>query len=232
MKYIAVFLLLLNCSCNYSCIKKYDSSPVQVGNKFYGKKVVFIGNSITYGYGTSDNSHRWTTLFSKAERAIEENMGISGQTMQKGSPCGASFDPNTTPTYDSTYAEIIMSLGINDAGYNNGFFNTTSFKNDYETSLSTAKAKGWTKIVLMNIYHPYKWKIYVGQCNVKASTDTVRVNEYNAVIKDLASRYGCTFVNIYDSMRGLDESYFTADGLHPNDKGHAFIAEYLEKVLR
>ena len=68
----------------------YDDQP---RNLLTTKKVSFVGDSITYGYGLSDQYKRWTTVFSrKYARCRENNLGVSGS-------CLCSNTKNRT-TYD------------------------------------------------------------------------------------------------------------------------------------
>lgn len=198
---------------------------------FYGKTTVFCGNSITFGVAASPMAtNRWTTLFSAGKGTTEVNNGVSGMTMQSGG-CGSVFSNAYIPTYVAgTHAALIIALGINDIGNNIPALTPAGFKTAYQSALTNALgAKGWpaNRIVLINTYRPVSYNAYVGSCSVSVAADATRAGLYNTAISELATDNGVRLVDIYTPMAALDATYFNADQLHPNNAGHAWIANYL-----
>lgn len=240
MKKIFLYLLLIalaSCEKSNAQIKvlgiKKDNHIT--GINFSGKTVVFMGNSITYGVASSDNDHRWTTIFSTARGATEDNHGVSSTTMQSFSAgCGNFvFDKTTIPSYNgSTHSALIIALGVNDIGFNVAASTSSAFYTAYSDAITYAiSTKSWpsSKIILLNAFHPYSWNTYVGACTpgVASAADAARVADFNSKIQQVATENGCWYIDIYSAMNGLNSSYFNGDELHPNDAGHAFIANYL-----
>lgn len=236
MKKLIVILFLFNTAYAQKLIlgiNKATSGCAGVsGISFCNKTAVFMGNSITYGVAASSNANRWTTLFCTAKNATEDNRGVSSITMQLSNPCGGgSFDQTTIPVYNSAvHSALFIALGINDVGYNIAFFTPSQFKIDYTTVITYATGtRGWPagKIILLNTYQPFSYTTYVGSCTVSVAATSVRAGLYNDKVSEVASENGCILVNIYGAMAGLNSSYFNVDELHPNNSGHAFIANYL-----
>jgi lysophospholipase L1-like esterase len=59
------------------------------------------------------------------------------------------------------------------------------------------------------------------------------IDEFNAINKRIAQRYGVTYVDITDiSRRGLEEpDLVAADGLHPSGKMYALWVERMVQAL-
>lgn len=202
---------------------------------FYGKTTVFCGNSITLGVAASPMAdNRWTTLFSTAKGTTQVNNGVSGMTMQSGG-CGSVFANAYIPTYVAgTHAALFIALGINDVGNNIPALTAAGFKTAYQAALTNATTtKGWppNRIVLMTPYKANAYTAYVGSCSVVTPADVTRQGQYNTAVQEVAIEYGTRLVDMYTAMLGLDASYFNADLLHPNNLGHAWIANYLTTVL-
>jgi lysophospholipase L1-like esterase len=205
---------------------------------FKGKTIVFIGNSITEGKGTSDEVHRWTTLVSGILGASENNMGVSGQVLQNGVSCSLHpvFDQTTTPAYSASKGALVISLGVNDAGTNNGVLNAADFKDAYLSYIDYAvNVKKWprSKIFLLTPHYITGYDAFLGACGVSAPGDEKRLKQYVAEVKNVAATKGVNVIDINDAMKNHSDpaSLLGADKIHPNNAGHAFIADYITKQL-
>ena len=65
-----------------------------------GKKINFLGDSITYGHGTSSPDKRFSDLIAKNEGAVVRNYGINGTTV--------AFDP--TKAVGQSFCERVSSM--------------------------------------------------------------------------------------------------------------------------
>lgn len=216
----------------FNCIQNI---PAKTGFVLRGHKVDFMGNSITVGFYSSDDDHRWTTLFCAAKNAVEVNHGHSGEMVQVGS-CTHQITLAIIPNYEPDSSSVlIFALGINDVGNDNGEYTADLFKTRYQQLIDNAILKGWPpdRIIVMTIYHPIDFSVYVGGCggSVVTEADEARAEDYNTKIAELAAENGCKLIDMWTAMTGLNSSYYNADKLHPNDAGHAFIANYLISVL-
>jgi lysophospholipase L1-like esterase len=227
------------------CVKSqtYIGKPDTV--YFSGKTVVFIGNSITAGFNSSDNAHRYVNIFATTKSATLSNLGISGQVLQNGTVCIGNtfpiFDKTTIPTFiSSTYAELFIALGVNDIGLNSvgGAVPLTSaqYALTYDTVLNYAiSTKGWPPhritIVTPFWFTNYAfYNSYTGCGHVQA--DTVRHQAYVAASIAEGQKWNCTIADAYTAMNSSVSkgTFLSGDGLHPNDTGHAFIASFLLSV--
>ena len=199
---------------------------------------VFIGNSISYGVGASDTAHRWTTLFSSSKGKVEVNMGISGQVLENGTVCSRTvFDETTIPAYISQTA-LVIALGVNDVGLNNGTMTSSVYQTTLDSIVGYAiSAKGWnsTKIILLTPFYitTTGYSSFVGSCSVTTAADTTRHQAYSTAVISVATSRGTQSVDIYTYMKntsGID-TMISSDGVHPNNTGHALIADYLISIL-
>lgn len=207
----------------------------ETGIDFNGKTAVFFGNSITAGFIASGPTKWWTYLFCQGKNSTQDNHGVSSMTMQ-ANPCGFPiFDKTNIPTYVAgTHCAMFIALGINDVGVNLVSMTPALFKVAYTSAITYAiNTKGWppNRIILLNTYHPFSYNIYIGLCTVTVAPDQTRAAAYNSKVQEVAVENGCFYVDINTAMVGLSALYFNVDQLHPNDAGHAFIANYLLSVL-
>ena len=213
-----------------SSIKGLGASGIDFANK----TSVFVGNSVTAGSITSDPSLRWTSLFCSSKSGTEDNLGVSGMTMQANTCPLPYFDPANIPVYNSgDHAALFIDLGTNDCGINIPAMTPAGFKTAYTTAVQFAiNTRGWPAnlIILINLYQPFSFDIYAtGVCGTTVAADGIRAAAYNLAVQEVANENGCYHVDMYTAMTGLSAAYFNADELHPNDAGHAFIANYLKE---
>lgn len=205
------------------------------GIDFVGKTAVWTGDSYVHGVAASSTALRFSSLFCSGRGATESNFGVDGATMETN-VCGfPTFDPNVIPTYNSSiHSSLFISVGTNDVGFNNASFTPAGLKTFYTTAVTTAiTTKGWPPelIIIFNTYKPFSFSTYVGGCSVVTPADAARSAEFNVKIAEVASENGVWLVDIYTQMSSLNSTFFAGDGLHPNDAGHAFIANYLINYL-
>lgn len=83
-----------------NCINMTDNETI---NLLSSKKVSFIGDSITYGFGLSNQNDRWTTVLSRnLARCMENNLGVSGS-------CLCSNTKNRTTHSDPVNADRFIT---------------------------------------------------------------------------------------------------------------------------
>ncbi len=207
----------------YPQVHNFTNFPPLSGN------VVFVGDSITHGIAASPLSNRWTTLFSLAKGVTEVNMGIDGQVIQNGTGCTTVFDKTTIPTYSGSYSQLIIALGLNDIGQNNGSMDVPTFTTVYEDIIDYAVAtKGWptSKISLLTPYYVLTHAGWTGSCGVTIAANQIRHESYVNAVISIASTKSVNLIDIYQIMKdaGLDSTYYNVDEIHPNNAGHSFIA--------
>lgn len=166
--------------------------------------VVFIGDSYTSGTGAANPLHRWTTKLSEDLGWSETNLGNGGT---------GYFNQGGTTNYagvvqeavDANPAVVVVSGGRNDVGF--GAQRFTPAVADFFSALRGGLPNA-TVIVTSPIYDD------------DAGPDAVA--ELAAAVKANAEAAGATYVDIGEPLLGHPE-LVAADGVHPNDAGHAAI---------
>lgn len=205
--------------------RRGDGTPAPtIPNWIPGQKVAFYGDSITLGIAASDNAHQWTTLLSGFKSGNEQNFGISGTTMENQPSTGRTpFNPSVVATYNTGYSFCFVAFGVNcvDVG---SPFTVGGFEAALGSAIDTiVGTKGWpaNRVVIVSPF----WF-------TKGSKQTELLS-YTNTAQDVATLKGCTFVNIYDAMLNdpNNNTFLNADQLHPNNTGHAFIADFFNAAI-
>ena len=207
-----------------------------------GKKINFLGDSITEGVGTSGPDKTYHAVL-KASVGLAEarNYGKSGTKIARlpvitDDPFDKDFNLRA-PDMDKDADVIVVFGGTNDYGHATipmGTFENQDIHTFYGGmhNLCQYLIKEYTgkTIVFMTPIHRMEEKAFV---HSEKSSDLVyfiramrEVCEYYSIpVLDMYKESG-----MYGNMRvWCDE--FMPDGLHPNDKGHAIMAHKLQKFL-
>jgi acyl-CoA thioesterase-1 len=180
-------------------------------------KIVFLGDSITEGYGV-ETEERFSSLIEEKLNtdlyASYEviNLGVSGDKVADGLA-------RLETVLEAQPEIVVLALGGND------FLRGTRLEtvaNDLREILTLLKNRNIDVVLTGVVAPPMKGLGYTG---------TVK-NMY----KDLAAEYELVFMpNILKGLV-LDQRYMQSDNIHPKAAGHVLIAnnlwEYLEPMLR
>lgn len=175
------------------------------------KKLVVIGDSLTEGYGVAKEK-AWPALLEK--KLIEAkknyqvvNSGVSGSTSASG-PSRMSWQLKSKPDV------IVLALGANDG------LRGTSVKNledNLNKSIDLAK-KAKVKVILAGMMMPPNY----GESYAK---------DFAGAFKRVAKKHKVPLIPfLLEKVGGVAELNLT-DGIHPNEKGHAVIAETVFKAI-
>jgi len=184
--FISLILFASACNCN---------------NNEKKSKLLFIGDSITYGHNGYD--FYWSRFFQDYEII---NLSIPG--------CGAdSLRWNIYNVIEANPDIISLMIGINDLGYNR--IEKNEYLNYIKAFISSVK------------YNNDNCKIYVNsilplgkESTYLTKTSNLEIRDWNTSLKTLIESdfTDVTFIDLYSDFYGRDELYL--DGLHPNDKGY------------
>jgi len=218
-----------------------------------GKKIVFLGDSITEGVGVSCKERRYENLLEKScelsEIFVDAIAGSrfayqvkpNNEARRQLFFCGRAF---MLPTD----ADIVVVYGgVND--YLNGdapfgefgdtHFSTFCGATRYLMS-ALCERFGDKPIVFMTPAHCYYKGVRDSETKSRYPDLADRekaLPEYISIIERTAIEYGIHTLNMYDRL-GIDanieeqKAKYTVDGLHFNDDGHIIIAKVLEEFLR
>ena len=205
-----------------------------------GKKVVFLGDSITEGVGASCEGTRYVNVFGKITGTTVLNYGIGGTRFAKQvKPTNEWWDKND---FCGRYmnmddnADIVVVFGsTNDYGHGDAPFGLTSDRTpDTFIGATHYLMKGLiekypeAEIVFMTPIHRE------GENNPDSKGHILK--DYSDTIKEVAEYYSIPVLDLY-SVYGVcpdikaHKEKFCPDGLHPNDAGHKKIAERLKAFL-
>ncbi len=199
-------------------------------------KILFQGDSITDAGRDREDFHNLGDGYPKfvAQKLAQMypdkvfefiNLGISGH---KTSDLVARWQ---TDCLDIKPDILSILIGINDIWhYFSGkqpYVSNEAFEKNYRYLLTSAKEKTNAKIIMIDPF--------LLDAPDKAHFRT-EVSEKIALVRKLARE----FADVYVPIDGLfaaqalyhEPCYFSADGVHPNDNGRAFIANFYVEALK
>lgn len=211
-----------------------------------GKKVVFLGDSITQGAGASAPENNFVNVFSRITGAEVFNFGVSGTRIAK------QTNPTVyAPQFDETFAERAMNApadadvvvvfgGTNDFGHGDAKFG------DFMSTDEHTFCGAFNELIKLLIARFEQAELII-MTPLHRASEAVTTNEiglpchplidYVNVEKKYAEYYSVPVLDLW-SVSGIQprsEVLFkrlTTDGLHPNDLGHKRIAERLAGFLK
>ena len=216
-----------------------------------GKKVVFLGDSITEGVGVTNLENRYDNRLKKMLSLGEAvNFGLSGtrfayQTKPSSCPSFDLYFCGRSMNMDKDADVVIVYGAVNDYIHGDAPFGT-------EEDRLPFSFKGATHRLMKYLTEEYKGKPiifmtparchFAGFSDEEISKNTLKgpdarpLLEYVDVINSTAKLYG---VHVLDLYRNLpinpnvqeDSDRYTTDGLHFNDEGHRILAETLASFL-
>ncbi|MBQ8351968.1 MAG: SGNH/GDSL hydrolase family protein [Clostridia bacterium] len=211
-----------------------------------GKKINFLGDSITQGVGTSAPEHIYHAVLAKEYGAVARNYGISGTRFarQSSNSANPSFDQNFCDRVEKMDADadvIVVFGGTNDFGHGDAPIGTPSDR-EYTTFYgachqlfsSLIKKYPAAVIAIMTPLHRANEDNPRGDGN--KPTDVGRLIDYVRIIREVAEEYALPVLDLY-AFGGIQPKLeeqrvlYAPDGLHPNDAGHVVIARKLGKFL-
>ena len=190
--------------------------------KYHAIRVACIGNSITDGHGIElAPQYGYPALLQKALGSDYwvKNFGVSSRTLlNKGDypymkemawRDALAFNPDI----------VIIKLGTNDSKPQNWQY-ASEFKQDLQQMI---KALGKAKIFLCTPIPAFKpsWNI----------NDSVIVNGIIPIQKEVARKNGLQLIDLHTLMAN-DEELVQPDGIHPNEKGVAKMAEIIAGAIK
>ncbi|MBR0144337.1 MAG: SGNH/GDSL hydrolase family protein [Clostridia bacterium] len=214
------------------------------------RRVVFLGDSITMGYGLDHAEDRYSTVFCKMAGAKEINYGITGTLMAR-----AGLSKTDGTAFIDRYAAMEAADLAVVFGATNDYFWTDApiAPEDSEDDRYFLNAvrhlclglKGKYPGVPVVFITPYQMR---GVGNYLGGKDALASSRHNT---DQRNFVGCTLADYVSVLRRIcgenripvldlfrdfkadaahsdvDEARFTLDGCHPNAAGHRRIAEML-----
>ena len=214
-----------------------------------GKKINFLGDSITHGSGTSGEDKRFSNLIAAKTGAICRNYGIGGTRIAR------QFNRTIPDFDDNDYcsrvckmdpdADIVVVFGgTNDFGHGDAPLGTPTDRTD-------GTFYGAMHVLCNRLIERYPSAAVVfitplHRCNEASlrgdnkPMDIGNLKTYVDIIREVTEYYSLPVLDLY-ATSGLQplvpviKEKFVPDGLHPNDAGHVILADkiiaFLENTL-
>lgn len=209
-----------------------------------GKKVVFLGDSITQGVGASKQENRYTDVFGRLSGAKVYNYGVSGtrvapQRDNRGERSDLDFILRADETEKDADAVVIFG-GTNDFGHGDAPFgeigDTTpetfcgALRVLFEKMIERNPS---ARFVIMTPLHRMSEDKIINERGLPRR----KLKEYAAAIRAVAEYYSLPVLDLWASSGiqphvGVIRETLLPDGLHPSDAGHARIAEMLYNFMK
>ncbi len=209
------------------------------------KNIFIFGNSITYGQW--DEQGGWAnrvrmhfdrpSLPLPKDYIITYNLGIPSDTSEGiAARLSTETQARLTPNPGVKNIQFIIATGANDSRWlieeERVATSPDQFSKNFELITKAAQQfsndivfLGLLPCIEQDVLAAAKLHGWVEHFNNKS------LSEYNDLIKQHCEKYGHKFVDVYSVFvkQGYDDLF--SDGLHPNSKGHALIAEAVVEVI-
>lgn len=209
-----------------------------------GKKICFLGDSITEGCGTSKIENCYWMKLGELSGANVLGFGVGGTRIAPKKVHTCDYDDKDFQLRSkdiSNDADIIVIFGgTNDFGHGDAPFgrvgdkSTDTFCGSFYVLLNNLiEAHPQARIVVMTSLHRLSEDVVVNEIGLP----TPPLKEYVKAEKEIASCFSVPVLDLW-SMSGMQpkipiiKETYMPDGLHPNDLGHARIAELLIGFLK
>ena len=216
--------------------------PQTAASKWYNKKASFVGDSITYGTGTTQGNIYYELLDDKIDFSSIYADGVGGSCYSVTSNYGSSITPisqrwQNIPT-DSDL--IVLFAGTNDWGHNTplGTINDTTDISFYGALYITIKGiledNPGGRLVLFTPLH--RWGFGDYQHDTQPNGRGLTLKDYVDAIKNMCEMFGVPVIDLF-GIASLNprvsaiKTAYVPDGLHPNSGGHHLMADRIYGLL-
>jgi lysophospholipase L1-like esterase len=208
-------------------------------------ETVFFGDSITLGTGASDAAHQWTNLVIASKGYVNTiNAGIGATILQNtvqnsvdtigGAAVNNGRDTYSTRVLNHYPKRVFIHYGINDLRLNDVAITSANYGNDLGEIVDGIIAAGTSpqNIIIGSPSYciPSEYSSFVSPFD-GGSTEIHQ--SYVAQCAAIAAAKGTRYADVYQWMidHGGDTLLPGTNTVHPNDAGHAAIANAFLSVL-
>ena len=203
------------------------------------KRVVFLGDSITEGWGTTGEEKVFHQILKrKYDLSLASNCGIGGTRIAR----------RKTPTLDATRFDLFFRLraqvmpkdvdmvvifgGTNDFGHGDALFGDANSNDDYTFNGALNNLINQVKEDCPNACIVFLTPLHRFDEDYCVNGTGYILNDYSNEIIKAAKRHNIYLIDLFNELYidPLDKELVT-DGLHLSDKGHEILAEFLSDKL-
>lgn len=212
-----------------------------------GKKINFLGDSITEGHGASSKEHCFVSLIGAKYGAECRNYGIGGTRIarQHSKSIDEKWDRDfcgRVEKMDSDADAVVVFGGTNDFGHGDaplGTMNDRTVDTFYGAlhTLFTSLIERYPLIPIVVLTPLHRWNEDNVRGDGNKTDDVADLKTYVEIIREVAEYYSLPVLDLYresglqPKVPVINKTYF-ADGLHPNDRGYEVLAQKIAKFLR
>lgn len=198
----------------------FESASYRLGRLGVLGSIVSAGDSNTQGVGVTATD-RWTAKLAALMGATEVNQGIGGYTMSDnddGNASGRYIATEKTRRSVNGGVYLTVQLGTND---DRRAVSLANFKEDYEAWLNIQLDMGWL---------PGNVVLIAPVAATDPLSNATRQQQMRDVIKQLASKYRCLYVDAWALTNG-NPAHFQGDSLHLSVAGHTALAGAVQSAI-
>lgn len=185
-----------------------------------GSTAVWCGDEVTAGAGASDTAHRYSTLASTMLGLEERNQAKSGAGwMVDGNTLTGQLDAAAAGSTGVTVGYVFLMAGLLDS-----FANVAGMQQAVADTIAHAAA----------LFPGARIVVGCGPGCIPAGTDDTTVEQQAHVLTAIrlaADQADAVCITDMRSICGNDPD-LRADGITPNDTGHALLAQTIEQAVR
>lgn len=202
-----------------------------------GKKINFLGDSITEGVGASEKARSYVERFAAETGAICRNYGISGTRIaRRRVPYdNPNFDrdyPSRVPEMDPDADVVVVFGGTNDYGHGDAPLGEMSDRTVWSYY-------GALHVLFTSLIEKYPMASIVVLTPLHREDEEARTPVLKSFVdatRQVAEYYSLPVLDLWANS-GIQprvpviKTIYAPDGLHPSDAGHAHLANKLRKFL-
>lgn len=185
-----------------------------------GSTAVWCGDEVTAGAGASDTAHRYSTLASTMLGLEERNQAKSGAGwMVDGNTLTGQLDAAAAGSTGVTVGYVFLMAGLLDS-----FANVAGMQQAVSDTIAHA----------VELFPGARVVVGCGPGCIPAGTDDTTVEQQAHVLTAIrlaADQAGALCIPDMRAICGNDPD-LRADGITPNDTGHALLAQTIEAAVR
>lgn len=217
-RWFFVFTLIFSTMANaqdWPEINRYTKANEALGDPAPGEnRVVFIGNSITEGWG-----HHHPEYFARPDYI---NRGIGGQTTPQMLLRFRSDVIHLKPEV------VVILAGTNDIAGNTGPMTLEQIRDNIISMSELARAND-IAVVISSVLPAFEYTWRPGL------EPNVKIPKLNGMLKAYAEKEGFVYLDYFSAMtdgrNGMPEIY-SEDGVHPNKQGYLAMEPLAEKAIQ
>lgn len=210
-----------------------------------GKKIAFLGDSITFGVGASSPENSYVGVIKRESGAYVFNFGVSGTRIAR------QRKPSDCPEFDECFKDraekmpadmdvVVIFGGTNDFGHGDARFGCFEDRDEYSfygalhaLLLAVIKKYPYAHIVYMTPMHRLSEQKTVNEIGIPCRP----LKDYVHAIREVCTFYSVPVLDLF-SVSGIQpavpimQQIYMPDGLHPSDAGAKRVADVLLSYLK